>query len=73
MCEERMMTSDDDCEKMTIQEFASAVRAGAYTDDDGTAYLGTEHAELEQASVGTVIAFYGSKSTRFTHVYWYSK
>jgi hypothetical protein len=28
--------SGDDCEKMTIEDFVAAVRAGAYADDDGT-------------------------------------
>jgi hypothetical protein len=63
--------SGDDCEKMTIKDFVAAVRVGAYTDDDGSAYLGTEDAELAPASIGTICAFYDSKSTRLTHVYWY--
>ena len=65
--------SGDDCEKMTIKDFVAAVRVGAYTDDDGSAYLGTEDAEREPASIGTICAFYDSKSTRLTHVYWYNK
>ena len=65
--------NEDDCEKMTIADFVAGVRAGAYTDDDGSAYLGTADAERESASIGTICAFYDSKSTRLTHVYWYNK
>jgi hypothetical protein len=65
--------TDKNFEKMTIADFVAGVRVGAYTDDDGSAYLGTEDAEREPASIGTICAFYDSKSTRLTHVYWYNK
>ena len=63
-----------DHQKMTLREFVDAVKAGAYTDDDGSARLGTDAGPVESpASIGTVLAFFDSKSTRLTHVYWYNK
>lgn len=63
-----------DHEKMTLDEFAAAARAGGYSDDDGDARLGTNDGPVEPpTSIGTILAFYDSKSTRMTHVYWYNK
>jgi hypothetical protein len=77
------LSADEEAEVMTLQEFKEACAIGAYTDDDGSGYLGDEgrpskfsiscsgtvrlHAKPSLPSLDRAMA------AGFTHVWWYGK
>ena len=64
----------DNAEIMSIDEFREACRAGAYTDDDGSAFFGDEeNCSRYTCSCSHIVARAGSSIAGYTHIWWMNK
>jgi len=60
--------SEDDCELMTVAEFAEQVRLGGYNEYDGSGYYATATEVSEE-----YVDLSAIDMTKYTHVAWYNK
>ena len=67
-----MSPEDNGIQIDTIGDFVDMCKMGAYTDDDGCAYLGSATKESGvEISISSMLA--GQYDHKYTHIWWYNK
>lgn len=63
----------NDGDHMTMEDFTSACKANAFTDDDGIGYLATSGHVSNMVIDPSYLASDKKYNANFTHVLWYNK